>query len=82
MGLLASAAALLAATPAQAFLGIGEASENDSYTADTVRDCSLTECGVHLCSLQALAAMASILFFEATSNLTCVDEASQGDRGF
>lgn len=36
VGMLATAAALLTAAPAQAFLGIGEPSENETYTADTV----------------------------------------------
>ncbi len=36
MGVLASSAALLAAAPAHAFLGIGEPSENETYIADTV----------------------------------------------
>mmetsp|Transcript_5813 Transcript_5813/g.16618 ORF Transcript_5813/g.16618 Transcript_5813/m.16618 type:complete len:188 (+) Transcript_5813:102-665(+) len=35
VGMLATAAALLTAAPAQAFLGIGEPSENETYTADT-----------------------------------------------
>lgn len=34
-GAFAAVASLLAATPAQAFLGIGEASENDTYVEET-----------------------------------------------
>lgn len=38
VGVLASAAALLSAAPARAFLGIGEGQEKlDTYTEDTVR---------------------------------------------
>ncbi len=60
VGLLASAAAMLMATPAQAFLGFGEPSENDTYTADTVRDCSGLECGVRHCRSRALATLSII----------------------